>query len=152
MHHERPAVSGFSYPIAATYANTPRTPLGSWAVPGKYTVRLTVDGKSQTQPLIVKMDPRVKATAADLKLQYDTSRAIDAMLRRTAAALREIRAAAKTAAGHRSRAAPVARERAAWPVVRRGGIRRCGADAGGDGGVEGDRGARSSRCWRSGKK
>ena len=41
-------------------------------------VRLTVDGKTQTQPLVVKMDPRVKATAADLKLQYDMSRAIDA--------------------------------------------------------------------------
>ncbi|MBY0493963.1 MAG: glycoside hydrolase [Cyanobacteria bacterium] len=98
MHHERPAVGGFNYPISATYANTPRTPFGSWAAPGKYSVRLTVDGKSQTQPFIVKMDPRVKATAADLKLQYDTSRAIDAMLRRTSAALRDMRAAAKTAA------------------------------------------------------
>jgi len=96
MHHERPAVTGFNYAISATYANTPRTPQGSWAVPGKYTVRLTVDGKSLSQPLVVKMDPRVKATAGDLKLQYDTSRAIDAMLRRTSTALREIRAAAKT--------------------------------------------------------
>jgi len=96
MHHERPAVNGFSYPISATFANTPRTPYGSWVAPGKYTVRLTVDGQSRSQPLIVKMDPRVKATAADLKLQYDTSRAIDALLRRTSAALRDIRAAAKT--------------------------------------------------------
>lgn len=98
MHHERPAVAGFTYPISATYLNTPRLPLGSWVVPGKYSVRLTVDGASETQPLVVKMDPRVKATAADLKLQYDTSRAIDAMLRRAATALREIRAAARTAA------------------------------------------------------
>ena len=96
MHHERPAVNGFSYPISATFENTPRTPYGSWVAPGKYTVRLTVDGQSRSQPLIVKMDPRVKATAADLKLQYDTSRAIDALLRRTSAALRDIRAAAKT--------------------------------------------------------
>ena len=96
MHHERPAVNSFSYPISATFANTPRTPHGSWVAPGKYTVRLTVDGQSRSQPLIVKMDPRVKATAADLKLQYDTSRAIDALLRRTSAALRDIRAAAKT--------------------------------------------------------
>ncbi|HEX7826481.1 MAG TPA: hypothetical protein VF477_16385, partial [Mycobacterium sp.] len=93
MHHERPAVSGFSYPISATFANTPRTPYGSWALPGKYTVRLTVDGRSQTQPLIVKMDPRVKTTAAELKLQYDTSRAIDALLRRTATASRDMKAA-----------------------------------------------------------
>jgi photosystem II stability/assembly factor-like uncharacterized protein len=92
MHHERPAVSSFSYPIAAILADTPRLPFGSWAVPGKYSVRLTVDGKTQTQPLVVKMDPRVKATAADLKLQYDLSRAIDALLRRSAAALGDIRA------------------------------------------------------------
>ena len=68
-------------------------------MPGKYTVRLNVDGKSQSQPLTVKMDPRVKATAVDLKLQYDTSRAIDALLRRSGTALREMRAVtAKTAA------------------------------------------------------
>jgi photosystem II stability/assembly factor-like uncharacterized protein len=98
VHHEPPAVGGFSYPIAATFANTPRVPAGSWALPGKYSVRLTVDGKVQSQPLVVKMDPRVTTTAADLRLQYDTSRAIDALLRRTAAALREVRAAAKTPA------------------------------------------------------
>jgi len=38
----------------------------------------------------------VKTSAADLKLMYDTSRGIDAMLRRTSAALGEIRGAAKT--------------------------------------------------------
>ncbi len=91
MHHERPAVGNFSYPIAATVQNTPRVPLGSWALPGTYRVRLTVDGKTETKALVVKMDPRVKASAADLKLQYDTSRAIDALLRRSQAALGEIR-------------------------------------------------------------
>jgi len=35
-----------------------------WAAPGKYTVRLTVDGRSYTQPLVLKLDPRVKASAA----------------------------------------------------------------------------------------
>jgi len=29
-------------------------------LPGTYTVKLTVDGKSFTQSLIVKMDPRAK--------------------------------------------------------------------------------------------
>jgi Zn-dependent oligopeptidase len=42
------------------------------------------------------MDPRVKASAADIKLQYDTSRAIDALLRRSRAALAEIAKANKT--------------------------------------------------------
>jgi hypothetical protein len=93
VHHERPAVADFSYPIAAIFQNTPRAPLGSWALPGSYTVRLTVDGRTTTQPLVVRMDPRVKASAADLKLQYDTSRAIDALWRRPSAALAEIRKA-----------------------------------------------------------
>jgi photosystem II stability/assembly factor-like uncharacterized protein len=91
VHHERPAVANFSYPIAAIVQNTPRVPLGSWAVPGTYTVRLTVDGRTQTQALVVKMDPRVTAPAADIKRQYDTSRAIDLALRRASIALAEIR-------------------------------------------------------------
>jgi photosystem II stability/assembly factor-like uncharacterized protein len=33
-----------------------------WAAPGAYSVRLTVDGRSLTQPISVKMDPRVKIT------------------------------------------------------------------------------------------
>jgi photosystem II stability/assembly factor-like uncharacterized protein len=43
---------------------------GVWAVPGSYTVRLTADGKSYSQPLTVQMDPRVKATPAELEAQF----------------------------------------------------------------------------------
>jgi len=93
VHYERPAVNGFNYPIAAVYMNTPRTPLGTWALPGTYTVRLTVDGVTRAQPLVVKMDPRVKTSAADLRSMFDTSRGIDALLGRSAAAVRDMRAA-----------------------------------------------------------
>jgi hypothetical protein len=34
--------------------------------PGQYTVKLTVDGKSYAQPITVKMDPRVRLTAAEV--------------------------------------------------------------------------------------
>jgi photosystem II stability/assembly factor-like uncharacterized protein len=37
-----------------------------WAPPGAYTVRLTVDGKSYTQPLTLRLDPRVKTPATGL--------------------------------------------------------------------------------------
>ena len=37
-----------------------------WAPPGKYSVRLTVDGKATTQPITVKLDPRVKTPAPAL--------------------------------------------------------------------------------------
>jgi photosystem II stability/assembly factor-like uncharacterized protein len=50
--------------------DTPRGPFGAFALPGNYTVKLTVDGKSYTQPLTVKMDPRVKTTPEQLAAQH----------------------------------------------------------------------------------
>jgi len=41
-------------------------PYSPWAPPGNYTVRLTVDGKRLTQPLTLRLDPRVKTPAAGL--------------------------------------------------------------------------------------
>ena len=37
-----------------------------WAPAGSYTVRLTADGKSVSQPLVVRLDPRVKTPAPAL--------------------------------------------------------------------------------------
>jgi hypothetical protein len=37
-----------------------------WAPPGEYTVRLGVGGKTYTQPLSLRLDPRVQTAAADL--------------------------------------------------------------------------------------
>ena len=42
---------------------------GPVAVPGKYQVRLTVAGQSQTMPLELKLDPRVKVSQEDLEAQ-----------------------------------------------------------------------------------
>ncbi|MCI0606427.1 glycosyl hydrolase [bacterium] len=44
---------------------------GPMVAPGAYTVRLTLDGKSQTTTLKVLPDPRVKLTDADYKTQLD---------------------------------------------------------------------------------
>ena len=62
-----------SYPMAAIYHETPTSPVGPWVQPGEYTVRLTVDGKSTTQPMTVKLDPRVKISPEALKQQFDLS-------------------------------------------------------------------------------
>ncbi len=37
-----------------------------WAPPGRYTVRLTVDGRHYTQPLTLRLDPRVRTSPAAL--------------------------------------------------------------------------------------
>ncbi len=73
LHYAPPKVFGFSFPIAATYLDTPPQPQGPWAPPGSYTVRLTVDGVTTTRSLIVKMDPRVKTPAAGLQQQFTLS-------------------------------------------------------------------------------
>jgi photosystem II stability/assembly factor-like uncharacterized protein len=61
------------FPIAATYRNTAPSTTSPWAAPGDYTVTLTVNGKTFSQPMTVAMDPRVKASVADLQEQFDLS-------------------------------------------------------------------------------
>jgi photosystem II stability/assembly factor-like uncharacterized protein len=62
-----------AYPISAVFNNTAPNPSSPWVLPGKYNVRLTVNNKTFTQPLTVKMDPRVKTSFADLQKQHDLS-------------------------------------------------------------------------------
>ncbi len=44
---------------------------GPMAAPGTYQVRMTVDGTTQTKPLVVKRHPLHEATDADLQEQFD---------------------------------------------------------------------------------
>src|SRR5207253_3056006 len=62
------------YPISAVYRNTPPAPTSPWAMPGKYTVVLIVNGKPYSQPLLLQMDPRVKMPTADLAEQFRLSK------------------------------------------------------------------------------
>lgn len=64
------------YPIAAVPHNTAPTATSPWVMPGQYTVVLTVDGKSYTQPLTVQMDPRVKAPTSALAQQFKLSQQV----------------------------------------------------------------------------
>ena len=45
-------------------------PVGPRVVPGAYRVRLTVNGRAQTQPFVLRADPRSRATQADLAAQF----------------------------------------------------------------------------------
>ncbi len=73
LHYPPPEGAKRSYPIAAVYRNTPSVPQGPAVLPGKYTVRLTVGGRSYTQPLVVKMDPRVQTPPEGLAQQFTLS-------------------------------------------------------------------------------
>jgi photosystem II stability/assembly factor-like uncharacterized protein len=80
LHATAPLTSRHDYPIAAVPHDTPRDPQGPTVVAGTYTVRLTVDGKSTTAPLTVKMDPRVKTSAAGLLRKYELESKLAAMV------------------------------------------------------------------------
>src|SRR5437867_13213228 len=49
---------------------TPMAPEGPLALPGLYTIRLTIDGKHYTQPLTVERDPRSRVSRAAVAAQH----------------------------------------------------------------------------------
>jgi photosystem II stability/assembly factor-like uncharacterized protein len=79
-------------PIAAVPHDTVPAPSGPWAPPGQYTVTLTVDGKSHTQPLTLKMDPRVTTPAIGLAQQFTLSKQLYDAIIDAQKTLEEIRA------------------------------------------------------------
>ena len=62
-------------PIQAIPFNTVPAPTTPWVNPGTYVVKLTVDGKSYTQPIVVKQDPRVKTPAIAMQQVYSLTSA-----------------------------------------------------------------------------
>ncbi|HET7462326.1 MAG TPA: hypothetical protein VFJ82_13820 [Longimicrobium sp.] len=91
LHHPAPAAQEREYPISAAPGDTWQEPRGPWVLPGAYTVRLTVDGQTYTQPLVVTMDPRVRATAAALARQLELSVRLADAMDRAGEALGEVR-------------------------------------------------------------
>ena len=71
VHYAPPEALEREFPISAIVHNTPLVPLGAWALPGTYTVKLTISGQSYTEPLTLKMDPRITTSLEDLHKQYD---------------------------------------------------------------------------------
>jgi photosystem II stability/assembly factor-like uncharacterized protein len=81
---------GGGYSMAAIYKDTPSFQ-GPMVMPGEYKVKLTVDGKSYVEPLLVKMDPRVKTPPAELQKQFDESMECYAALQKAEVALEQLR-------------------------------------------------------------
>jgi hypothetical protein len=75
--------------------DVPREPSGPQALPGPYQVRLTIDGKTYTQPFKLTMDPRVKTTPQDLEKQFSLELKLVQALRQSNQAVEDIHAAAQ---------------------------------------------------------
>jgi photosystem II stability/assembly factor-like uncharacterized protein len=77
MLYPTPPALFFDQSIGAVPEDTPFIPEGPMALPGNYTVKLTVDGVSYTQPVRLRQDPRLD----------DSPAAIDGMRRQLTLAL-----------------------------------------------------------------
>jgi photosystem II stability/assembly factor-like uncharacterized protein len=108
LHYAPPSVSGFSYPISAIVHDTPREPLGPSVAPREYRVTLSVGGKTYTQPLTVRMDPRSPMTAAELAEQERTGLAMLDATRVVSSALGDVRKLRTTIAEVRTKGGPTA--------------------------------------------
>ncbi len=53
---------------------------GPIAMPGAYSVRLTVGGKAETRGFTLKPDPRASATAADLRTRFDLAKRVNSAM------------------------------------------------------------------------
>jgi len=68
---EQPKVADYDFSIAAVPGDDSATiPQGIMILPGKYSVRLTVNGKTFTQSVLVEKDPRSKVKAQDLEAEF----------------------------------------------------------------------------------
>jgi hypothetical protein len=61
-------------------------PAGVWSSPGNYTVKLTANGKTSSQALTVKMDPRISTADDALRQEFVAASRISARLGEVAAA------------------------------------------------------------------
>jgi photosystem II stability/assembly factor-like uncharacterized protein len=76
-----------------------RAPRAPRAIPGTYQVRLTVDGKTWSQPLKIVMDPRSPATPRDLAQQLQLGRQIFAEAIGSRRTLAEVKSVQKQMSG-----------------------------------------------------
>ncbi|MDE3151471.1 MAG: glycoside hydrolase, partial [Gemmatimonadota bacterium] len=105
LRYPRPDALSYDYSIAGVWhEGTPVDPRGPLALPGRYTISLTANGTTETRPLTVRMDPRVRVPAPALRAQLALALAVDSALGRATAAHRKVADYLATHGGSLSRA------------------------------------------------
>jgi len=78
----RPGLNRFVWPLRyappAALAHGDAYEDGVWAPPGQYTVKLTVDGKTYSEPLTVAHDPRVTIPETAYQQQFELAQKVEA--------------------------------------------------------------------------
>lgn len=125
LRYPRPPAVEYAYSIGAVPGvDTPALPRGALVLPGRYEVRLTVDGRTLRQPLTVALDPRVDVPPADLEALLALQREVAGESERVTNAFAQVRslaerleaARAKLESRPQARAARAAAERLATDV------------------------------------
>ena len=91
MHYTPVTRARSNFPMQAVAHDTPPAETSPSVMPGNYTIKLTVDGRAYTQPLTVKMDPRVHTSSAGLAQQFSVSKQVYDDVLAAAKALDQIR-------------------------------------------------------------
>src|SRR5215813_9439438 len=94
VRYAAPHVANRGYSMSTVFGRSvPVEPEGPQALPGSYQVRLTVEGKSYTQPFTLTMDPRVQVSARDLEKQFALEKSLVQGIEQANKTAREIREA-----------------------------------------------------------
>ncbi len=91
LHMAPPDSIEHDFPISAIPGDTPRQPQGPLVVPGSYTVRLTVNGRSYERPLTIEMDPRLRVSASALEAEFTLASRLSRLITADTAAWRAAR-------------------------------------------------------------
>jgi hypothetical protein len=87
----KPGLNRFVWPLQyaspAALANGDAYADGVWAPPGQYTVKLTVNGKTYSEPLTVAYDPRVTIPETAYQQQFELARKVEAEQAKLATAM-----------------------------------------------------------------
>jgi photosystem II stability/assembly factor-like uncharacterized protein len=87
LRYAAPFATTRGYPISAVPHATPQGPEGPLALPGRYLVRLTVEGRRFEAPLTVKADPRVRLPTSALEDQWRLATELARLLSESSRAL-----------------------------------------------------------------
>lgn len=86
LRYPAPTAVQHGYPISAVPHDTPRDPEGPLAVPGDYTIRMSVGGKEYKSQLSVKLDPRVKTSSEGIRQMFELQTRLASLLTNTSEA------------------------------------------------------------------